>query len=69
MTPYAAQRIRFGILAARHMLERGRLTPEQEYDLDGMVSCGWKSKYAQKSFDRERASILRRVRRRQWLRK
>lgn len=42
MTPYAAQRIRFGILAARHMLERWRLTVGQVDDLEGMELVGWR---------------------------
>ena len=42
MNAYQAQRIRFGILAARHMLERGRLTPGQVEDLEGMEMVGWR---------------------------
>lgn len=60
MTPYQSQRIRFGILAARHMLERGRLTDSQVEDLEGCVLAGWKYRDAQKSFDAEyEAAMLR----------
>lgn len=51
MTPYQSQRIRFGILAARHMLERGRLTVGQVDDLEGCKSSGWKYQDALNSFD------------------
>ena len=61
MTPYQAQRIRFGILAARHMLERGRLTESQVEDLEECVLSGWRYRDAQKSFDQEyRAAQTRR---------
>ena len=56
MTPYAAQRIRFGILAARHMLERGRLTEGQVDDLEGMRESGWRRNDSLKAFDREKWS-------------
>jgi hypothetical protein len=36
-----AQRIRFGVLAARHQLERGRLTDWQVDYLEGMELAGW----------------------------
>lgn len=67
MTPYAAQRIRFGILAARHMLERHRLTAGQVEDLEECVLAGWKYRDAQKAFDQEHANIEQRIRRRKWL--
>jgi hypothetical protein len=38
---YQAQRIRFGILAARHTLARDRLTPGQVEDLEAMELVGW----------------------------
>lgn len=41
MTPYQAQRIRFGILAARHVLERDRLTPDQIDYIEGCRGYGW----------------------------
>lgn len=41
MTPYQAQRIRFGILAARHMLERFRMPWRQTVDLEAMELVGW----------------------------
>ena len=55
MTPYQAQRIRFGILAARHSLARHRLTPDQVDDLEGMELSGWRIGDAGtlKAFDRE----------------
>lgn len=53
MTPYQSQRIRFGILAARHMLERHRLTGWQVDDLEGCVAAGWKYRDSQRAFDRE----------------
>ena len=67
MTPYQAQRIRFGILAARHMLERGRLTESQVEDLEGMELSGWRAGDAgtRKAFRRETdAQWLREVRER-----
>lgn len=57
MTPYAAQRIRFGILAARHMLERERLTTWQVDDLEGCKASGWKNRDSLKAFDRENRNI------------
>ena len=42
MNAYQSQRIRFGILAARHMLERDRLTDWQRDDLEGMRVSGWR---------------------------
>ena len=69
MTPYQAQRIRFGILAARHMLERERLTESQVEDLEECVLSGWKYRDAQKSFDREHFNIRQRAHKRKWLRK
>lgn len=53
MTTYAAQRLRFGILAARHALERWRLTETQTDFLEGCETVGWAIKYSARSFDRE----------------
>lgn len=50
MTPAKAQRLRFGILAARHALERWRLTVGQVEDLEGCLGAGWKYRDAKKSF-------------------
>lgn len=62
MNAYQAQRIRFGILAARHMLERFRLTVGQVDDLEGCIAAGWKYRDAQKAFDREhKAATMRRA--------
>lgn len=61
MNTYAAQRIRFGILAARHMLERGRLTVGQVEDLEGMRESGWKYQDALNSFDAEFESASERA--------
>lgn len=61
---YQSQRIRFGILAARHMLERWRLTPAQVDDLEGCLASGWKYRDSQKAFDHEiHAATLRQIRR------
>lgn len=40
MNQNQAQRIRFGILAARHRVERGRLTPWQVDYLEGCRAVG-----------------------------
>ena len=61
MTPYQAQRIRFGILAARHMLERDRLTDSQVDDLEGMELSGWRVHDSHKAFDREAKKAARRA--------
>lgn len=61
MTPYTAQRIRFGILAARHMLERHRLTWDQLYDLEEMDAVGWKVRDSRKAFDAELAAAQDRI--------
>ena len=70
MTPYQSQRIRFGILAARHMLERGRLTASQVEDLEGMEVSGWRAGDAgtRKAFDREWLRAETAARKRRWLR-
>ena len=57
MTPYQAQRIRFGILAARHMLERERLTVGQVDDLEGYAGSGWKVRDSYKAFDHECVNV------------
>ncbi|SDK80629.1 hypothetical protein [Arthrobacter sp. ok362] len=60
MNAYQAQRIRFGILAARHMFERGRITAAQVDDLEGMEMAGWKicAFGVGKAFDRECEQIF-----------
>jgi hypothetical protein len=70
MNAYQAQRIRFGILAARHTLERHRLTPGQVDDLEGMEVAGWSASHGgvAKAFERERSNARRREMRSQgWL--
>ncbi|MDN4644963.1 hypothetical protein [Arthrobacter sp. PsM3] len=61
MNAYQAQRIRFGILAARHMLERDRLTSWQVDDLEGMRDVGWRYQDALEAFDREFESATERA--------
>lgn len=61
MTPYQAQRIRFGILAARHALERDRLTPDQIDYLEGCRAVGWGAKYSSKAYGRERDNAVYRL--------
>lgn len=39
---YQWQRVRFGILAARHEGERARLTPTQVEDLEALEVVGWR---------------------------
>lgn len=41
MSPYTALKIRFGILAARHSLERHRLTEWQIDYIEGCADVGW----------------------------
>jgi len=53
MTTYRAQRLRFGILAARHALERHRLTEDQTDFLEGCETVGWAIKYSRKAYARE----------------
>ena len=48
-----AQRIRFGILAARHQLERGRLTDWQTDYLEGCEASGWAVRDARRAYERE----------------
>jgi hypothetical protein len=61
MNAYQAQRIRFGILAARHTLERHRLTQWQADDVEGMELGGWKYRDAPKAFERESAAAQSRI--------
>ena len=68
MTPYQAQRIRFGILAARHMLERWRLTGSQVDDLEGMELSGWRVHDSHKAFDRECLRVAHRESKLRWTR-
>jgi hypothetical protein len=42
LNAYRAQRIRLGILAARHDQERWRMTADQIEDLESMELAGWK---------------------------
>lgn len=65
MTPYAAQRIRFGILAARRALERWRLTDDQVDYLEGCEASGWRVKDSRLAFDREAQTWILRQRGRQ----
>ena len=60
MNAYQAQRIRFGILAARHILERDRLTPGQVEDLEGMELVGWRrgDEGTQAAFDHEAGAAI-----------
>jgi len=53
MTPYQSQRIRFGILAARHTLERDRLTPDQTDYLENCAGYGWRKEDAWAAYRRE----------------
>lgn len=63
MNAYQAQRIRFGILAARHMLERDRLTPGQVDYLEGCELVGWRigDEGTRKAFDHEVDNVIERV--------
>lgn len=60
MTHAKAQRIRFGILAARHALERDRLTPWQEDYLEGCEASGWLIKDSIDAHDHEWIAALTR---------
>jgi len=66
MNAYQAQRIRFGILAARDTLARERMTPDQIDYLEGCEDVGWSVGNAgtRKAFDREsdRLAAARKVR-------
>lgn len=53
MTPYKARRIRFGILAARHYIERDRLTPQQVDYLETCGDEGWRVRDSRRAFKRE----------------
>lgn len=61
MTPHKAQRIRFGILAARHALERDRLAPWQVDYLEGCEASGWTPLDAHKAYSRETNAALTRM--------
>jgi len=63
MNAYQAQRIRFGILAARHILERDRMTPDQVDYLEGCEVSGWVVGNAgtRKAFDHETGSAILRL--------
>jgi len=61
MTPRQAQRIRFGILAARHALERDRLTNDQIDYLEGCEQVGWRKEDAWNAYRREAIRAAGRV--------
>jgi len=61
MTPYQSQRVRFGILAARHELERHRLTPDQVEDLEGMEFEGWQKRDSRRAYNAEWFAALCRI--------
>lgn len=62
---YQAQRIRFGLLAARHTLARGTMTPDQVDYLEGCEAVGWIIGDAGtvKAYDREVARLWAKERR------
>jgi putative IMPACT (imprinted ancient) family translation regulator len=59
---YQAQRIRFGILAARHIYDREAMTPGQVDYLEGCEANGWMigDGGTVKAFEREASEILSR---------
>lgn len=59
MNAYQAQRIRFGILAARHLIARHRMTPDQVDYLEGCELAGWRAWDSLKAFDREATRLCR----------
>jgi hypothetical protein len=61
MTTYRAQRLRFGILAARHTIERDRLTEDQLDFLEGCETVGWAIKYSRKAYAREIDNAVKRM--------
>lgn len=62
MRASSAQRLRFGVLAARHVMERDRLTPWQIDYLEGCEASGWVIGDAQRAYDRETWAVLHRER-------
>ena len=64
MRATAAQRLRFGILAARHVMERDRLTPWQVDYLEGCEASGWipGDFGTQRAYDREAWAAVHRER-------
>lgn len=62
MTPRQAQRLRFGVLAARHVMERDRLTPWQVDYLEGGLDVGWIPEDSQRAYDRETWAAVHRER-------
>lgn len=60
MTRAQAQRLRFGILAARHGLERDRLTPDQVDYLENCRDVGWRKEDAWAAYKREAIRAARR---------
>ena len=51
--PRKANRLRFGILAARHALERDRLTADQVDYLENCRTIGWRKEDAWAAYWRE----------------
>lgn len=62
MRASTAQRLRFGILAARHAMERDRLTPSQIDYLEGCLDVGWIPEDSQRAYDHETWAVLHRER-------
>lgn len=61
MTPTQAQRLRFGILAARSTWEAERLTTDQEDYLEGCELSGWRPSDSVKAYRREYDKAMERV--------
>lgn len=53
MNAYQAQRIRFGILAARHFHARHTMTPDQIEYLEECAGHGWRVRDSIRAYDRE----------------
>lgn len=56
-----AQRIRFGVLAARHQLERARLTDWQVDYLEGCEAAGWRVRDSKEAYKWEWSAAIDRV--------
>ena len=61
MSRVQAQRLRFGILAARHALERDRLTNDQADYLEGCGAVGWRKEDSWAAYKREACKAAGRV--------
>lgn len=61
MTRAQAQRLRFGVLAARHALERSRLTDDQVDYLENCRDLGWRKEDAWNAYRREAIGVARRA--------